>query len=80
MQQQQLQPATTAAVEPPRRISPYVVRTHSSPPVTGFLARQALILGVVQIVVEVLCIAFNAAAIGINEVLSTISHGIWGGM
>lgn len=57
-------------------VQPYVVRA----PVTRFLDRQALILSVTQIIVGLLCIAFQATAIGINEPLSFVGHGIWSGI
>ena len=71
---------TGAVVEPPTRISPYVVRSCCSQEVTRFRDRQALMLGVVQMIIGVLCLSFSVAAMSMNEELSFFGFGNFGVM
>ena len=76
--QPQPQLSTDVVAGPP--VVPYMVRPYRSPPVDGFLSKQAKVLGVIQILVGILCVVFHSVAIAINEQFSFIGHGIWCGM
>ena len=76
---QQQQQSSTVVVGAPQP-APYYVQPQSRPPVTNFRDQQALMLGIAQILIGVLCIIFNAVALGIHELLSVAAHGIWGGV
>jgi hypothetical protein len=47
---------------------------------TNYRRKQSLGLGVLQIIVGVLCIIFNAVAFGFLPTFSTVAHGVWGGI
>lgn len=45
-----------------------------------FQAKSSVSLGALQIIIGILCIVFNVAAIAVDAALSPVSHGIWGGL
>ena len=77
MQQQQQKSAVVVGAPQLQYIA---TQQYIRPPVTHFLNRQAMALGVLQILIGVLCIACNATALRFNVALSVIAHGIWGGV
>ena len=46
----------------------------------AFKARQARALGITQLCAGLLCIVFNAGAIGAHSIVASIGYGIWGGL
>ena len=80
MQQQQQSSAVVIGAPQPAAVPYIATQQYIRPPVTHFLNRQAIALGVLQIVIGVLCIVFNATDLGIYECFSFVAHGIWGGL
>lgn len=60
----------------------FIVQTQvgSPTPAANFKDKQAMFIGVAQIVVGVLCVVFNAVMIAHGEMFSIIGYGIWGGV
>ena len=76
---QQQQQSSSVVVGVPQGIQP-LLGSPVTHPVTDFLDKQCLVLAVCQIIIGVLCVIFNVAAMGIYEWLSFVGHGIWCGI
>ena len=61
-----------------------ILPQYMAPPQSAILpnysSRSSLILGSTQIAIGILCIIFNAVAIGTDAPEAIIGHGIWGGI
>ncbi|KAI0207153.1 hypothetical protein LSAT2_008172 [Lamellibrachia satsuma] len=62
-------------------IMPQYVTSQPEPQVwTNYASKSSLILGATQIAIGLLCILFNAVAIGAHSTTAVVGHGIWGGL
>ena len=62
-------------------IVPQYVTSQPVPQVcTNYASKSSFILGATQIAIGLLCILFNAVAIGAHSATAVVGHGIWGGL